>query len=409
MLELNIEHEPAQTYQLNVLASALGRFAPMNLDHSTIEQSREFCESFVEAIREDKKPEVPHTNEELLKEAAAFDNKLLMQVRKGRAGLFLSATLLGAIDKIITDHQEACVQLHSQATPQRMLVEPQVIADSYGLPSIWDDADAIIEGEVTKWVQYVSHPEVPEDLARPVSAEETEALMRLMWRHVVGVSNYPKVKTYLTEQPDFYHVYWAPLASMLDYATPAGYDLATQLSFDLPHNATHLAHLDAIDPALGVFRYNDSMAQRAYFEAAAVLSELQTITLAQNSDAFKDELYKILKPQGIDQNELADWLTRDRGYEFKLRAARYAADVMMIHGCDFRDTTHEIADLFSIPLVDAEKETRKYLAWTGLGAVYTHGYRKLVESTDGNVQSALVDNNGKAITSWHQINSTTDC
>lgn len=407
MSELNIQQEPAQTYQLNVLASALGRFAPLELDPSSIEQSREFCDNIVEAIREDHKPVVPHTNTELLEEAIAFDDKLFFQVRKGRAGLFLSSTLLKEMDAIITNHRDDCLELQSQATTNSMLVEPQTIADAYGLPNIWSDAEAIITDEAKKWEQFQSHPEIPKDLTKRVTDRETQDLMELMWRHVIGVIDYPYVKTYLTEYPDLYHVYWAPLAETLDYATPESYDRATQLSFDLPHNATHLAHLDAIDPNLGVFRYDDSMAQRAYFEAAAVLSELHTIRQLQNSATFRNELYEILDPEELDSDELANWLVRDRGYEFKLRAARYAADMLMIEGHDFRDTTHEIANIFNIPLDDAVKETRKYIAWTGLGAIYTHGYRKLSELNETNVHAALVNADGEAITSWQQKSYST--
>jgi hypothetical protein len=394
--------EPAQTYQLNVLASALGRFASPDIDQQSIQQATELTDQVVESIREEPKPLVPHTNPVLLEEAAAFDAKLYGQLTRGRAATFLPRSILGAATEIVLGHKEACTELRGKDAPTEMLVAPAAIAEAYGLTDLWDGADALMRDEATTWASFRRHPEVTTDLQRTVSLDETRDLMRLMWRHVIEAPAFPDVNTYLTDTPEHFHVFWAPMSDSLDYATPRAYDRATQLSFDLPHNATHLAHLDALRSRAGVFRYDDSMALRAYFEAATVFSEYKTIDQARTNGAFVDELHAIINPAHMSKEDLGRWVADDRGYEFKLRAARYAADVLMINGQSFVETTHEVAALLDIPMNDAEKETRKYLAWTGLGAVYSFGYRKLRELGTERVMDVLVDDAGNAVSSWKQ-------
>lgn len=394
--------EPAQTYQLNVLASALGRFASPDIDPRSVQQTTELVDQVVGSIREEAKPPVPHTNPVLLEEAGAFDAKLHNQLTRGRAAAFLPRSILGAATDIVRGHSEVCAEMRGKDAAAEMLVAPEAIAEAYGLPDLWHGADALMRDEAAAWESFKRHPVVTADLQRRVSLGETRDLMRLMWRHVIEAPTFPEVNTYLTDNPEHFHVFWAPLSDTLDYATPKSYDRATQLSFDLPHNATHLAHLEALRSGAGVFRYDDSMALRAYFEAATVFSEYQTIGHAQENGAFVDELHAIINPDHISKEALGRWIADDRGYEFKLRAARYAADVLMINGQSFVETTHEVAALLDIPLTDAEKETRKYLAWTGLGAVYSFGYRKLRELGTERVMDVLVDDSGNAITSWKQ-------
>ena len=395
---------PAQTYNLNVMASVLGRFAVPDIDSETRAQAAGMLDETLDSLLVPGVPAVPHSNQELLGEAIAFDQKLRRQLSNGPAGEQLDDMTRRVAMKLVITHEEECERLAGMTLPRaELFVDPVDIAQAYGLDDLWTGSDGVIREEAARWLQYAAHPPLNADLRKPVELGETRALMQLMWRDVICAQRYPDVRTYLTDDTDNYHVYWAPLANTLDYATPRSYDRATQLSFDLPHNATHLAHLDALDAGQGTARYNDDMAQRAYFEAVTVFSEYQTIAAAQQSTNFRAELTDILQPAGMSEDELGEWVAADRGYEFKLRAARYAADVLMIEGADFRDTTAEIARTFGITSVDAEKETRKYLPWTGLGAVYTFGYRQLLAAGVKRVSDAITNGNGKPIASWRDF------
>jgi hypothetical protein len=401
MFELH--NEPAQTYQFNVLASAIGRFAPPNIDSHTINQSVAMFDNVVEVIREQAKPPVPHTCNTLLDEAMAFDLKLNRQLKSGPAAAYLSSKAISAAVEIVTDHVASCQALKTKDNSYEMLIDAESVAINYGLYDMWTNTDNVILEEAAKWSAFREHPEVGSDLLKKIGVDETKNMMSLMWTHIIGISDHPKTRIYSTDSASRYHLYWAPLYDTLDYATPASYDRATQLSFDLPHNAAHLAHLGAMKSDLGVYRYNDCMAQRAYFEAVAVLSEFHTFEQAQTNTDFTDEMYNILKPNYLTKEALADWVVRDRGYEFKLRAARYAADVMMINGQGFSDTIHSISETFDIPLVAATKEAKKYLPWTGLGSIYSCGYKKLQSLGIRNTKEAITNSDGGVITSWAQI------
>ena len=403
---LEIKNEPAQTYQFNVLASVLGRCAIPNLDDETSNQLSIMLESAVDDIRVSKQPAVPHTNKALLGEAIIFDNKLQWLLNRP-AAQFLPNLAVQEASKLVETHMQTCIDIRQKTPKTEFFIHPKSIASSYGLTDLWDNPHALIENEADRWSSYSNHPEIPEDLSRQVRLESTRDLMMVMWQHIAGAKTAPDTQIYLTDRPENYHLYWSPIATTLDYATPTNYDAATQLSFDLPHNATHLYHLDAMTPDLGVFKYNDNMSQRSYFEAVAVLSEYLAIDHAKNNKSFRESLHSALQPTAMTAEETAEWLIADRGYEFKLRAARYAADVLMLEGASFEDTAQEIADSFKIPLTAAQNETKKYLPWTGLGAVYSFGYRKLDELNIHNVHDAVFGANGAAINTWEErLNQT---
>lgn len=397
---------PAETYQLNTLGSVLGRYAIPNLSEKSLKQVNYMMDVTLTEISESTVPPVPHNNPSLLDEALSFNNKLLSQVESGPASGLLPVNIRNEVIARLLAHTAVCEELKIKSSIWQRFVEPTDIAIAYGLPNLWKDSSQVILEEVSRWGYQMQHPAVPEVLRRKVALDETRQLMSLMWRKVIGVTTEPKVNTYLTKDTQNYHVYWSPTAETLDYATPVTYDRATQLSFDLPHNATHLVHLDTLNSSDGAARYNDNMAQRAYFEAVTVFSEAQTIKVASNVE-FKDELASIF---GLDDeimpDNLSEWVIADRKYEFKLRAARYAADVLMLEGASLEECVDEIYQTFGVSRKDAAQETKKYLPWTGLGAVYTAGYRQLESLGINTVMSAIKTPQGKVIDSWHCLGAS---
>lgn len=392
---------PAETYKLNTLASVLGRYAVPDLSKETVEQVGAMLDVVVDDVQAYDVPEVPHTSPMLLEEAQKFDEKLLAQAQQGPATQYMTRAQQTAVTSILERHRTFCFGAQEGHPSWERLVTPGAIAVSYGLPDLWSDTSGVIQSEVQRWGRATEHPAVLPILEQKVGLQETKELLGLMWRKVVGVNRIPEVDVSLTDDDKNYHVYWAPVADTLDYTTPRSYDRATQLSFDLPHNATHLAHLDAMDETSGAARYDDSMAQRAYFEAATVFSEYNAVQVAEADPEFGEELTDILRANGASTpTEIAEWVAQDRKYEFKLRVARYAADVLMMEGAPLVEIVATISRTFGIPAEDAEKETRKYAAWTGLGAAYTFGYRQLLANGVTAVTDAIQDKGGEAITSW---------
>lgn len=389
---------PAATYKLNVLASAVGRFAASD-SPQTERQTIEFLDRSIEDLATNDVPPVPHTEPELLRQAAIFDNKLLDQLENGPAAEMLDSPRLKRTRSLVSDHLRFCM---NDSTTKELLVSPEEIATAYGTPTLWEEAQGLVEDEIKRYGKQTQHPDIPPVLRRRVTLEGTKDLLNFTWRNVLMVDETPDVNIYLTDQTSNYHVFWSPTSDALDYATPASYDLATQLSFDIPHNATHLAHLNALDAELGVERYDDSMPQRAYFEALTVFSEYITHELSSTNAEFGVELAKVLKidPSEMAPEALSKWITQDRAYESKLRAVRLEADRLMVQGRSFDQTIQSISQKFGIPIDHATSEVAKYLPWTGLGAVYTFGYRKLISLGKATVSEAMFNNSGEAVQSW---------
>lgn len=395
-------HYPAETYKLNVLASALGRFAVFEPDLRTLRQASEILDCAIESLIESDAPPVPHTNPYLLDEAAKFDERLIKQAKDGAASNYISSSQKKAIDEIVGGHHEFCCEAISGNASWEMLSNPQAIADSYGLPELFVNPQNEVDVEINRWGSDTQHPEVVLPLRSKVSAKETSQLMDFIWNKVIDIKPSQHIEIYLSNRPEDYHVYWAPTAKGLDYATPSDYDRATQLSFDVPHNSAHLAHLDALGELSGAHRYDDNMPDRAYFEAVAVLSEYVCANMAEYDEDFGKDLSEVY---GLDPNEWASkigsWVVQDRAYEFKLRAVRYASDVMMIQGAPLDEVSVELSKMFHIPKEHAKKEALKYLPWTGLGATYTHGYRKLMKHGISRIRDAIYERDGKVKTNWY--------
>ncbi len=392
---------PADTYRHNELASSIGRFSVTEIDIETMRQATEIFDITVDMLATSEAPPVPHTDPELLRQAAAFDDKLIHQLHEGPASIHLATSKVSRATGLLAAHKTFCLDTLRSKQPSELYVEPQSIADAYGLPELWQGAKNVLKEEVTRYKVETQHPDIPEPLQQPVSLAETKSLLRFMWDRVVQPRETPSVNVYMTDQPQNYHVFWAPTASNLDYATPTAYSRATQLSFDLPHNATHLAHLDVLQKADGVHRYKDSMPQRAFFEAATVLSEYITMETAAHGAEFGEELLRVMNLEGsMTADELSKWVVADRMYEFKLRAVRLYADVLMLEGRPFEDTVQHISEEFGIPHEQTAAETAKYLPWTGLGGVYTYGYRKLLAEQKYTLDEVFYDTKGQPRENW---------
>lgn len=394
-------HYPAETYKLNVLASALGRFAVREPDSCTLRQAGEILDYAIENMATKDAPPVPHTNPNLLDEAAKFDEKLIKQATLGEASNYISRSQHKAIERIVGGHHEFCCEAIEGNALWEMLCSPQDIADSYGLPELFINTQDETKDEISRWGSETQHPEILLPLRTKVDEQETSQLMDFMWDKVTAMKPKQDTKIYLTDRPEDYHVYWAPTAKGLDYATPSDYKRATQLSFDVPHNSTHLVHLAALGEDSGAHRYDDNMPTRAYFEAVAVLSEYACANVASLDESFGVGLAKIY---GLDPNEwgsrISRWIAKDRAYEFKLRAVRYAADAMMVQGTSLGEAAYDLSNMFQIPKEHAKEEALKYLPWTGLGASYTHGYRKLIKHGVLRVKDAIHTPDGKIKTTW---------
>jgi hypothetical protein len=111
-------------------------------------------------------------------------------------------------------------------------------------------------------------------LRRKVDATQTQEFIQACIQSLFGESIEAPLNIYTQDELDKYYLYWSTITNGLDYATSSQYELDTQLSFDIPHNAAHLLHLSLAGKNF-IGQYIDRMQERTYTEAIAVLSEYQ--------------------------------------------------------------------------------------------------------------------------------------
>jgi len=231
---------------------------------------------------------------------------------------------------------------------------------------------------------------------------ETRRLINVIKKTILAIDIPLFATIYLTQKPEDYHLFWSLTDEGSDYATPTEYGLDTQLSFDLPHNVSHLVHLSLLREQ-GVYGYIDDMATRAFFEAIAVFSEMEIAQKLDTDPVAVSAISTALNSnRDISETSLKEWIVADRSFEFRLRASRLLADLLAIEGAPLPEIIDIVSTTVQIPKHVAEAEVTKYLPWTGLGAIYTLGYRRLEQAGVTSVSDVLHD---KPPRTWNEFNS----
>jgi hypothetical protein len=135
------------------------------------------------------------------------------------------------------------------------------------------------------------------------------------------------------------------------------------------------------------------MATRAFFEAIAVFSEYEmSVKLRKDKEVVKQILRGFIKKRKVSQKDLQKWLIEDREYNLKLRNVRLLSDMLTIQGYGFEEVVKRITICLKVSEEVARGEALKYYPWTGLGAIYTLGYRKLKNYGITELNQILKDN-----------------
>lgn len=154
--------------------------------------------------------------------------------------------------------------------------------------------------------------------------------------------------------------------------------------------------------------YLDYMDERSYYEAVGVHAEWLMWDALGRGSSLPFEIWEQLdawRRQRISPDELAQWLTKMRGYEFRLRTVRLLADVLtMGEQLPFQRVVDACTRQTGVSPEDAEPEVRKYYHFTGLGGMYTLGYRELLDRGVASTHAALMAN-GMPLRTWQQVHS----
>jgi hypothetical protein len=378
---------PAKSYELNVAASLVSRHNNPNLTEVDRAQLDEELDQSIDFLSKEDIPLLPRSDASAAFEFSKFVSKVEAMLTSSTISDRMSPNRSSKLQEILRGFEG---ELKKIATSDQLdhQVSKLEIEKMFGLQSMWERGEAVVRDEISRWAEK-SHPAVPEALLLPVEIEETERLIEVMKTVVLGYNMPLFARIALINNPSDYNLFWSLTMEGSEYVTPASYTLDTHLSYDLPHTVAHLAHLSRLRER-GVQGYIDDMATRAFFESVAVFSEYQIVErLAEDSSVSSAIRSALSEKRQITAADLGDWIKKDRNYEFNLRNARLLADLLAVEGAPLKDIVHIVSETLGTPFEDTYKEVTKYFPWTGLGAIYTLGYRDLQESGVKSVGSLL--------------------
>lgn len=394
------EH-PAKSYELNVAASLTSRHSNPNLTEADTRDLNDELDRSIDFLSKEDVPLLPRSDASAAQELYKFVGKVEGMLASSAISERMSVGRNKRLQEILQDFSG---QLEHITTTEQVehLVTKEQIQQMLGLQNMWEQGESIVRSEISRWSEK-SHPAIPEALVSPVEIEETERLIEVMKTVVLGYNMPLFARVALIDNHNDYNLFWSLTMEGSEYVTPASYSLDTHLSYDLPHTVAHLVHLSRIKER-GVQGYIDDMATRAFFESVAVFSEYQIVErLSQDSSVSSAIRGALSEKRAITSTELSDWIIRDRSYEFNMRNARLLADLLAVEGAPLKDIVHIVSETLGTPFEDTYKEVTKYFPWTGLGAIYTLGYRNLQESGVNSVGTLLSQEN--VPTTWDEFNA----
>jgi len=372
---MKIKSQPAKTYDLNILASALSKLQIEKLEKESVGEVHNIIKYCIKEIGEVKKPLVPHNDSVLLDETKTFIDKLIKMLSTEKVKKHLNRKLSEKIISLLKEFEFECDKLKLQKV--KFFITQKQIAEMFHFDEMWDIAQNEADEELKVW-KHAKNPIIPKKLKLLVEEEETKKLIYIFNTEIFGFAENLKVNSKVVKNDSDYHLFWDITDKGVNYVTPEFYGMHNQLSFDLPHNVSHLAHLNLLKSS--ALSYVDDMATRAFFEAIAVFSEYEMLEKLKNNPEVAKQIKSAFKNgRDMEHSKLLKWMIEDREYQLKLRNARLLSDIFVMQGLPFDDVVEKVAKYLDIPLETAKSEVLKYYPWTGLGAIYTLGYRKLLK------------------------------
>lgn len=386
---MDFKKHPARIYDLNLLASVLGKIQIEGCGDEGKEEIQKLIDQVIGALMDLSKPLVPHTDKHLLEEAKKFVGKLLGMLNTERSRKVISEIERSKIQKILIQFNEEC-DVFKRGKSERLISKGSIEA-MFQFSSMWEKGKRELEDDLKRWNKKKC-PESPASLRMYVDAKETRRLVETIKKSVLGLDILLITKITLTKNPQEHHLFWTITDRGLAYIISENSGLDAQLSFDFPHIVAHLAHLNFLKER-GVMAYIDDMATRAFFEAVAVFSEYQIINALKHDSSIATQIqHNLQSKRNINSEQLREWMIGDREFQFRLRNVRLFADLLAIEEVPFLDIVAIASKTLGLPEDIVRSEVLKYFPWTGLGAMYILGYRRLEQSGIVQISDILQEN-----------------
>ena len=249
------------------------------------------------------------------------------------------------------------------------------ISAIFWFEGLFDSAQQKLKLELWKRDALV-HPDKSK-LFNQISMNEVQRITNFAVTQLFNVDIFP-INFY--KDNDFWKhiIYWNKTQKWVNYVIPP-LTIEQYLSFDLPHNTTHLLHLYNLWG--GVESYVDELEERCFFEALAVLSEHLAVTSLSKNKELSHDLFWCLNKENqkkISKDEFQNFIVNDRKFEFRLRAVRLIADILLVNGYSYHNIVQEVMDIVWVNQTCAENEIKKYIAQPWLWAIYILWYNKML-------------------------------
>jgi hypothetical protein len=389
-----VESQPAKVLDLMVTNSLLSKIQFKQFPEMQNEIAN-LTKILTTVSTESSKPDLIHTDIKHRELALTYIQKVINKLTDCRDQIEFST--FSSIYSNLSKLKNSFILSTTTEKDTYFNVEPRVLLEQYGVNGMLDSGLQQAKLDFKKF-EYRDYSEFEARLNKnKVNKEFSERLFRFVAKDLMGYNFNNNIN--FTEQKNPYDLSWCVDKNGISYISPILLDFANFLSFEIPHNITHLIHLDKLDEQNHT-TYIDSMSQRAFFEGVAIYAE-RLFSGIVNIDKLYDFLSLELK---IDSAEIKEWFEYVRSKENALRSVRLVSDVETMNGLGYSQVIKKMRDEISNISDDKlHSETSIYYQFTGLSSCYTPGGVKLIGDNANKPLEFFQKLNPKS-NSWREYN-----
>ncbi len=389
-----IENQPAKVLDLMVINSLLTKIQFKQFPNLQTEIAN-LANTLTIISTESSKPDLIHSDTKHQELTCGYIARIQDRLINCRNQIEFSTFF--SIQSSLSKLKESVESSNTTTQETQFNVNPKLLLQQYGVSNMQDRGmeQAKLDFDTFKYQDYSQFEALLNK--NQVNKGFSERLFGFVAKNLMGYEFQNKINFTEQEQPS--DLYWGVDQNGISYVSPLLLNFATFLSFEIPHNITHLIHLDQLNEQEPT-TYIDSMSQRAYFEGVAVFAERLFSGVVDINP-----LYEFLSSElNIDSNQIKDWFEYVRSKENALRSVRLVSDMETMKGFGYSQVIDKMSE--EIPNISVDKlhsETSIYYPFTGLSSCYTPGGMQLIYDYSNNPLELFQELNSRS-NSWAQYN-----